>query len=122
VSAINARVMHESLEEGRPIAFPEDETIASALSGGIGLNNRYSFELVRDLVDEYLLVSEGEIRDAMAFALAEYKLVVEGGGAVGIAALLSGKFSGRGENIAVVVSGGNIEAQALARLVARDAG
>jgi len=123
VSASNARVMHESLEEGRPIAFPEDETIASALSGGIGLRNRYTFELVRDLVDEYLLVSEEEIRDAMVFALTEYKLLVEGGGAVGIAALLSGKFSGRGENVAVVVSGGNIEAHAVARLVAkRDAG
>jgi threonine dehydratase len=123
VSALNARVMHESLEEGRPIAFPEDETIASALSGGIGLKNRYTFELVRDLVDEYLLVSEEEIRDAMVFALTEYKLLVEGGGAVGIAALLSGKFSGRGENVAVVVSGGNIEAHAVAQLVAkRDAG
>ena len=123
VSAVNARVMHESLEEGRPIAFPEDETIASALSGGIGLKNRHTFELVRDLVDEYLLVSEEEIRDAMAFALMEYKLVVEGGGAVGIAALLSGKFTGRGENVAVVVSGGNIEAHAVARLVTeREAG
>jgi threonine dehydratase len=122
VSAFNARVMHESLEEGRPTAFPEDETIASALSGGIGLKNRYTFELVRDLVDEYLLVSEDEIRDAMAFALMEYKLVVEGGGAVGIAALLSGKFTGRGENVAVVVSGGNIEAHAIAKLaVERDA-
>ncbi len=123
VSAINARVMHESLEEGRPIAFPEDETIANALSGGIGLKNRYTFELVRDLVDEYLLVSEDEIRDAMCFALTEYKLVVEGGGAVGIAALLSGKFSGPGENVAVVVSGGNVEAHTLARIVTeREAG
>ena len=116
VSAVNARVMHESLEEGRPIVFPEDETIASALSGGIGMKNRHTFELVRDLVDEYLLVTEEEIRDAMAFALTEHKLVVEGGGAVGIAALLSGKFSGRGENVAVVVSGGNIEAHVVAKL------
>ncbi len=123
VSAANARVMYESLEEGRPITFPEEETIANALSGGIGLDNRYSFELVRDLVDEYLLVSEEEIRDAMAFAANEYKVVVEGGGAVGIAALLSGEFSGTGENVAVVVSGGNVEAGVIAQLVAeRDLG
>lgn len=118
VSAANARVMYESVAEGRPIAFPEEETIANALSGGIGLDNRYTFELVRDLVDEYLLVSEGEIREAMAFAATEYKLVVEGGGAVGIAALLSGKFSGQGENVAVVVSGGNVEPGLLAQIVA----
>ncbi len=122
VSAANARVMHESLEVGKPIVFPEEETIANALAGGIGLNNRYTFELVRDLVDEYVLVSEDEIRDAMAFAATEHKLVVEGGGAVGIAALLAGSLSVQGENVAVVVSGGNIEAPVLARIIAERGG
>jgi threonine dehydratase len=122
VSAANARVMHESLDAGRPISFPEEETIASALSGGIGLDNRYTFELVRDLVDEYVLVSEDEILDAMAFAATEHGLVVEGGGAVGIAALLAGKISTVGENVAVVVSGGNIEARVLARIISERGG
>ncbi|UCC84293.1 MAG: threonine/serine dehydratase [Gemmatimonadota bacterium] len=122
VSAANARVMHESLEVGKPIAFPEEETIANALAGGIGLDNRYTFELVRDLVDEYVLVSEDEIRDAMAFAATEHKLVVEGGGAVGIAALLAGSVSVQGENVAVVVSGGNVEAPVLARIIAERGG
>jgi threonine dehydratase len=117
VSAANARVMHESLEEGRPIVFAEEDTIANALSGGIGLENRYTFEIVRDLVDEYLLVSEEQIREAMAFAATELKLVVEGGGAVGIAALMSGVFSGPGENVAVVVSGGNVEARVLSKII-----
>jgi threonine dehydratase len=119
VSAENARVMHESIDYGKPIAFPEDETIANALSGGIGLDNRHTFEIVRDLVDQYLLVTEDEIRDAMAFAASEHKLLVEGGGAVGIAAMLSGKFDGIGENVAVVVSGGNVEPTVLASLVAQ---
>ncbi len=122
VSAANARVMHESLEAGKPIAYPEEETIANALAGGIGLDNRHTFELVRDLVDEYVLVSEDEIRDAMAFAATEHKLVVEGGGAVGIAALLAGSVSVQGENVAVVVSGGNIEAPVLARIIAECSG
>jgi threonine dehydratase len=118
VSAANARVMYESVDAGKPISFPEDETIANALSGGIGQPNRHSFELVRDLVDEHLLVSEKEIREAMAFAATEHKLVVEGGGAVAMAALLAGKFEGIGENVAVLVSGGNVEAGALAQLIA----
>lgn len=122
VSAENARVMHESIDYGKPIAFPEDQTIANALSGGIGLENRHTFEIVRDLVDEYLLVSEDEIRDAMAFAASEHKLVVEGGGAVGIAALLAGKFDGVGENVAVVVSGGNVESRVLAGLIVERSG
>lgn len=114
VSAANARVMFESLKAGRPTAFPEDETVASALSGGIGLDNRYTFQLVRDHVDEHLLVTEDEIREAMEFAAVELKLVVEGGGAVGIAALLSGKLAAHGKHIAVVVSGGNIGLETLA--------
>ncbi|UCC75254.1 MAG: threonine/serine dehydratase [Gemmatimonadota bacterium] len=118
VSAANAAVMYESLEAGKPIACPEEETIASALSGGIGLDNQYTFELVRDLVDDYVLVSEDEIREAMAFAATEHKLVVEGGGAVGIAALLSREVEVKGENVAVVVSGGNIEASVLAEIIA----
>jgi threonine dehydratase len=122
VSAANARVMHESLQAGQPISYPEEETIANALAGGIGLDNRYSFRLVDELVDEFLLVTEAEIRDAMAFAATEHKLMVEGGGAVGIAALLSGKFSGRGENVGVIVSGGNVEARVLAEIVSERLG
>ena len=121
VSAANARVMYESLKAGRPIAFPEEETIANALSGGIGLDNRFSFRMVRDLVDEHVLVSEAEIREAMVFAVVEHKLVVEGGGAVGIAALLSGQVRGAGECVAVVVSGGNVDAQVLMPVIAETA-
>ena len=109
VSAERARVMHESLGEGKPVEFPEEDTIASALSGGIGLDNKYTFRLVRDLVDEYLLVSEEEVVEAMAFAASEQKLVIEGGGAVGIAALLFDKAEGIEGDVAVVISGGNVD-------------
>ena len=56
-----------------------------------------------------MLVSEEEIAAAMAFALREYHLVVEGGGAVGIAALLSDKVRKLGHNVAVVLSGSNVD-------------
>ena len=117
VSAERARVMHESLREGRPVEFPEEETIASALSGGIGLDNQYTFRLVRDLVDEYLLVSEEEVAEAMAFAAREQKFVIEGGGAVGIAALLFNKVGGIDGDIAAVISGGNVNLQTYAGII-----
>ena len=109
VSAENARVMYESLMVGRPAAFPEDGTIASALSGGIGLDNEHTFPLIRDYVDEHVLVTEEEIKNAMVFAAKEHKLVVEGGGAVGIAAVLAEKVGRNAKSMAVVVSGGNID-------------
>lgn len=117
VSAENARVMYESLKLGHPATFPEDETVASALSGGIGLDNRHSFALVREYVDEHVLVSEDEIKTAMAFAAQEHKLVVEGGGAVGIAAVLAEKAGRTHNSIAVVVSGGNIDLKSFGEIV-----
>jgi threonine dehydratase len=117
VSAENARVMYESLKIGKPTAFPEDPTMASALSGGIGLDNEHSFILVRDYVDEHVLVTEEEIREAMLFAAKEHKLVVEGGGAVGIAAVLAGKIGSENLSVAVVVSGGNIDLGSFAEIV-----
>ncbi len=117
VSAENARVMYESLRAGHPRSFPEDETLASALSGGIGLDNEHTFGLVRDHVDEHILVTENEIENAMVFAAKEHKMVVEGGGAVGIAAVLAGKVRHTGNSIAVVVSGGNIDMRTFCGIV-----
>ena len=99
--------MHASLEAGQPVAIEELPTLADSLGGGIGLNNRYTFDMVRDLMDENVLVSEAEIAAAIHHAYWEEKQVIEGSGSVGIAALLAGKVRGTG-NTVVLVSGGNI--------------
>jgi threonine dehydratase len=109
VSMERSPVMYHSLQAGKPIQLLEEETIADSLRGGIGLDNQFTFQIVRDMVDEVILVSEAEIAQAMAFLLKEHQLVVEGAGAVGIGALLSGKVSGEGEAVAVVLSGRNID-------------
>jgi threonine dehydratase len=112
VSAMRARVMYESIKAGSPVSLPEEETRAEALSGGIGLVNRYTFPLIRELVDEHVLVEEEEIRRAMLYAWRSLNLLVEGGGAVALAAVLArkgdpGRDPGAGA-VAVVVSGGNV--------------
>jgi len=108
-SAKRAAAMHHSLETGKPIEVNEEETIAEALSGGITSENQYTFSMCQELVDESVLVSDDEIAEAILFALRKNHLVVEGGGAVGIAALLYEKVSHLGDNVAVVVTGGNID-------------
>ena len=117
VSAANACVMYKSLEAGSPQALPEEETIANALAGGIGMENEYSFELVRDLVDQHVLVSEDEIRTAMRYAASEYHLILEGGGAVALAALIHGKLDDRHRETALVLSGGNVDPVLLAEVL-----
>jgi len=109
VSMERAPVMYHSLRAGRPIEMEEEETLADALAGGIGLDNQYTFHIIQEHVDETLLVTEEEIARAMAFALEEHYQVVEGGGAVALAALMSGKVEDVGENVVVVISGGNVD-------------
>jgi threonine dehydratase len=107
--AERAQVMAASLQAGRTVTLPEEETIATALSGGIGPDNRHTFRLLQSLVDRLVPVSEREIRDAMRFAYEHHNLVLEGGAAVGLAAALGGGLEDTEGPIAVVVSGGNID-------------
>jgi len=121
VSASAARVMYESVRKGGPVSMPEDETVAEALSGGIGLTNRYTLPLIRELIDEHVLVEEEGIRKAMLYAAGNLHLLVEGGGAVGLAALLGGRWSpasatGGPDSTAVILSGGNVSLDRLQAL------
>ncbi|HKK93502.1 MAG TPA: threonine/serine dehydratase [Longimicrobiales bacterium] len=118
VSAERARVMFESLKAGRPLELEEEATIASALSGGIELENRVTFDLVRRHVDRHLVVSEEAIERAMAIAARHLHMVVEGGGAVGLAALFEGMLppEDREGPTVVIVSGGNVGAARLAEI------
>ncbi len=121
-SADRAAVMLASVRAGHPVELPEEETLANALAGGIGLDNRHSFALVRDLVDEHVEVTEEEIASAMRYAVERLRLVVEGGGAVGLAALLSGRWRPPSVPdagpVVIVLSGGNVALDALAGVLA----
>ena len=68
--------------------------------------------ILDELLDDIVAVADEEIREAIVLLLERTKLVVEGAGAVGIAALLEGKVGGDGP-VAVVLSGGNIDASML---------
>lgn len=120
VSAANARVMYESLKVGTPVSMDEEPTLAEALSGGIGVTNRYSLPLVQAAVDEHILVQEAEIGRAMLYGARSLGLLLEGGGAVALASLLAERLDLAGENeegaVAVVLSGGNVSLQRLQAL------
>ena len=117
VSMERGAAMHESIAAGRPVAVEEVPSLADSLGGGIGLKNRWSFDLCRRLLDETVLVSESEIYRGIRHLLLEERQVAEGAAAVGAAALLAGKIAPKGP-IALVVSGRTIGGQALARIAA----
>jgi threonine dehydratase len=116
VSMAYGAAMQASLAAGRPVEVEELATLADSLGGGIGLANRFTFMMCRDLLDGVLLLSEEEIAAGIRHAHAVEGEVVEGAGAVGIAALLAGKARAEGPT-AVVVSGRNIADAAHRRIV-----
>jgi threonine dehydratase len=119
VSAENAAVMLASVKAGAPVDLPEEDTLANALAGGIGPENRYSFAMIRDLVDTHVTVTEREIASAMLFSFNDLRIVTEGGGAVGLAAMLADRWrppATRDGPIVIVVSGGNVDLSKLSAL------
>jgi len=116
ISMARGAAMHASQRAGRPVPVEELPTLADSLGGGIGLDNRWTFGMVRDLVEDIVLLEEAEIAAAIRHAYWREQEVVEGGGAVGIGALLAGKVRPRGPT-AVVISGRNIDMGLHHRLV-----
>ncbi|MEX3007642.1 hydroxyectoine utilization dehydratase EutB [Hoeflea sp. TYP-13] len=108
ISMERGAAMHMCQKAGRPIAVEELPTLADSLGGGIGLDNRLTFAMTRDLVDDLVLVSETEIAAAIRHIYWQERQIVEGSGSVGVAALLAGKIEASGPVVAVL-SGGNID-------------
>lgn len=108
ISMQRGAAMKASLDAGRPVQVEEMPTLADSLGGGIGLDNRLTFSMCRDLLDDVVLLSEAEIAAGIAHAYEQEREIVEGAGAVGIAALLAGKIKPRGPVVSVL-SGRNID-------------
>ncbi|WP_375414094.1 threonine/serine dehydratase [uncultured Bradyrhizobium sp.] len=106
-----------SLSVGRREAHQaEGRTICDALMASIP--GEITFAVNQRLLVRGVTASDAEVGAAVAFVFRELKLVVEPGGAVGLAALLAGRVEARGKTIAIVLSGGNVDADLYARLIA----
>ena len=68
VSMDRGAAMYESQKAGKPIFVKEEESLADALTGGIGLDNRFTFDLTKELVDDIVLVTEKEIAEGIYYA------------------------------------------------------
>jgi threonine dehydratase len=105
-----------SLAAGMPVVVPEARTIADGIA--VKKPGAVTLPLIRDLVDDIVTVDEDEIARGIVYALQTLRQVSEGAGAVGIAALLSGKIKPRArETVCVILSGGNIDPNFLARVI-----
>lgn len=117
VSMEHAAVMSESLKAGNPVMLEEKDTLADSLLGGIGLDNQYTFRMVKGYLDDMIHVTEEEIADGMAYMADQHHQIVEGAAATGIAAILHDKIRTKGKNIATVVSGCNVDTAVIAGIL-----
>ncbi|TPN50716.1 hydroxyectoine utilization dehydratase EutB [Mesorhizobium sp. B1-1-7] len=120
VSMARGAAMKASLDAGRPVPVEELLTLADSLGGGIGLDNRLTFAMCRDLLDDVILLGEDEIAEGIRHAYAQEREIVEGAGAVGIAALLAGKVKADGP-VLVLLSGRNIDMDTHRKIICGDA-
>jgi threonine dehydratase len=108
----------ESLRRGEPVEVPPGLTIADGIA--VKRPGELTLALIRDWLDDVVVVPEDEIAEAMVLLMEKAKLVVEGAGAVGVAALLGGQTAPAASGTTVVIlSGGNVDAGLLASIARR---
>ncbi|MEY4530555.1 MAG: hypothetical protein RLZZ156_1276 [Deinococcota bacterium] len=116
VQALGCASIKPSLAAGLPIAVKAAQTIADGIA--VKRPGELTLPIIRDLVDDVLEVSDDEIARAIAHSVSSARLVVEGAGAAGLAALLSGKIEFKtGQTICALLCGGNIDPNLLARVL-----
>ncbi len=116
VQAAGCSAIQASLAAGEPITAPAARTIADGIA--VKRPGDLTLPIIRELVDEVVTVDDDEISRGIAHVIQNTHMVVEGAGAAGVAALLSGAIVPRaGEAVCVVMGGGNIDGNLLARVI-----
>ncbi len=115
VQAAGASSLKPSLAAGVRVELDRVDTIADGLATrSIGAQ---PFEIIRSAVDDAAEVSDAEIAEAVLLLLERAKTVVEGAGAVGLAACMARRIGVAGAKVAVIISGGNIDTNLLDRII-----
>jgi threonine dehydratase len=115
VQAENSAPYPISLRNGEPTEITISPTIADGIA--VSKPGELNFQIVRDLVDEVVTVSDDDIARALLMLMERAKLVVEPAGAVAVAAILTGAVTSSGATVAVL-SGGNIDPLVMERVIA----
>ncbi len=116
VQAENAAWVNPSLKAGFPVPAEMGQTIADGIA--IKSPGKLTFPIIQEYVDEVVEVTEEEIARGIYFCAQNNRLVVEGAGAAGLAALLAKKIDvGPDDTVCAVLCGGNIDANLLARVL-----
>jgi threonine dehydratase len=112
----NSAVMHASIKAGKIIDMASKPTIADGTAGGIE-PGATTFDICKEAVDDYILVSEIEIRSAIRHMIEQHQLLIEGAAALPVACLLKDKDRFKGKNTVLIISGKKITAALLKEIL-----
>ena len=115
VQSVASPAMKAALREGKVVETPIEDTVADGLAGRFVSN--LTLELTRTLVDDLVLVEEKDIYKAIRFLIDEARLLVEGAGAVSVAAILTKKIDVVDKNVILLLTGRNISSELVAKIL-----
>jgi threonine dehydratase len=118
VQASGAAAIHDAWHRGEPVSRASADTFAD----GLATRNTYPFTFgaLRDGLAGFVTATDAAIAEAMRLVLASTHTLVEGAGAAGLAGLLALRRELAGKTVAIVLSGANIDAETLRRVLARE--
>jgi threonine dehydratase len=112
----NSAVMYASIKAGEIIEMASKPTIADGTAGGIEPGSK-TFDICRETVDDYMLVSESDIRAAILHMIQQHQMLIEGAAALSVACLLNGKERFNGKNTVLIISGKKITVELLKEIL-----
>jgi threonine dehydratase len=115
----NSPVMAKSVQVGHILTMESLPTLSDGTAGGVE-QEAITFPLCQHLVDDYILVTEEEIRQAMRLCIEMHHMLIEGAAGVALAALLKAALRFEGKNVVVVLCGANLSLQTLKTILRED--
>ena len=109
--------MYESLKVGKPVDVVEEETLADCLGGSIGLENKYTFKIVQNTIDDFVIIDEDKIAEGIKFNFEHHKLITEGAAATSIMVVKDQLSKHLGNNIICLICGGNIDVDLFSKII-----
>jgi threonine dehydratase len=103
----NSAVMIHSINAGKVLDMESKPTLSDGTAGGVEMDS-ITFPICRDMIDESILVTEDEIKEAMVMYMKHEHQLIEGAAGTAVATLIKKKEDLKGKNIGVVICGGNI--------------
>ncbi len=112
----NSAVMYESIKAGKIIEMASKPTVADGTAGGIEPGS-LTFDICREAVDDYLLVSESDIKTAVKHMIEQHQMLIEGAAALPVACLLKDKTRFKNKQTVLIISGKKITSQLLKEIL-----